>query len=170
MFSIRMLRSLFVTVLVACATLVSAAPPPAQEEPAAGQTLEQYIKIMRGELTARRDSALQAVMQLDATEAKKFKPLKDGYDAELKKLADRRIELTKEFAKVNEKLTPEKALEFSKAFFTLEDERNTLRRKTFDKMAAEVSPIVAVQFMQLQRQFELMADLKAATLTPLALK
>ena len=124
--------------------------------------------ITRGDLMARRDSALDTLLHLDADGTKKFRPLKESYDAEMKKIAEQRLALMKEFMAAHDKLTAQTAKQMADRAFQLEDARNAVRRKYFERMSAEVSPVAAVQFLQLQRQFETMADLKAATNTPLA--
>ena len=43
-----------------------------------------------------------------------------------------------------------------------------LHRAYFRQISEEISPVVAVQFIQIQNRFETMADVKAATYTPIA--
>jgi hypothetical protein len=159
-------RTLFVILLLCGATLQPGSSARAQTGSA--QHLEDYLKTLRGDLVARRDSALVALVQLSEAQAKTFWPLRDAYDAEALKLSDRRVALTTEFAGTQGALTAEKARAFADRMFELESERIALRRKYFDKMAADVSPVAAVQFLQLQRQFETMLDVKAAAVVPLA--
>jgi len=52
--------------------------------------------------------------------------------------------------------------------FSLDEQRAALHKKYFDLMVERVNPVVAAQFLQLQRQFETMGDLKLATYVPLA--
>jgi len=134
------------------------------------QLLEEYFEVLRGDLTMRRDSALRALIQLKEGEAEPFWALQKAYDAELSEIGEKRLELARKYAAHHDKLTAEQATGLAQKFLALDDERNALRRKYFDKIAADVSPIVAVQFLQLQRQFETMADLKVATNAPLAVR
>lgn len=134
------------------------------------QALEQYLKVIRGDLVAKRDSALKALLQLTENEAKMFWPLKEAYDADLKKLGEDRLELIREYGKVYDKLTPEKAQELAERSFALDEKRNALRRMYFKRISVGISPVIAVQFIQLQRQFETMGDLKVATNLPLAVR
>jgi len=146
-------------------------PARGQEAPQAEvQTLEEYFKVARDDLVLRRDSALRALVHLKEEEAEAFWALQKAYDEELTKIGEKRKALMKEYWKDHDKLTAEQAKDLAVRSLTLDDERNALRRKYFDKIAADVSPIVAVQFLQLQRQFETMADLKVATHAPLAVR
>jgi hypothetical protein len=164
----RLLRSIapFLGVLIAIALAV-----PAQgQTDADAKALEDYFKVVRGDIVKRRDSALRGILQLEEAEAKAFWPLKEQYDAELKKMSDVRLGLVREYAKVYDKLTAETANDLAARFLTLDEQRLALHRKYFKLMTEQVSPVIAVQFLQLQRQFETMADMKLATNAPLAVK
>jgi len=148
-----------------------AQPARAEEETQAQvQTLEEYFKVMRGDLTARRDSALRVLVQLNEDEAGPFWALQKAYDAELAQISEKRLALMRKYGEHHETLTDEQATGLAEKFLALDDERTALRRKYLKQISADVSPIVAVQFLQLQRQFETMADLKVATHAPLAVR
>jgi len=130
--------------------------------------IEESLNVVRGDIMARRDAAMQAIIQLDAQQAKPFAALKAEYDGELKQLAEARKALLQEYLEAHKALTPEKATDFATRSLTLDDQRNALRRKYFERMSKELSPLIAGQFLQLERQFETMADLKVATVMPVA--
>ena len=52
----------------------------------------------------------------------------------------------------------------------LERKRTDLHEEYFNRMADEVSTVVAVQWLQLEGQFESMADVKIAEGVPLAIR
>jgi hypothetical protein len=132
--------------------------------------LDQYVKTMRGDLTARRDAALRAVLQLNDEEGKAFWPLQQAYDKERIKIGDQRRDLLREWGKASQGLTPGKANELVGRYFKLEQARLALRQSTFEKISAAVSPVVAAQFLQIQSQFEAMGDVQLATYVPLAIR
>lgn len=140
------------------------------QAPTQDQLLEEYFEVLRGDLTLRRDSALRALIQLKEGEAEPFWALQKAYDAELAQIGEKRVALARKYAAHHAELTDEQATGLAQKFLALDDERNALRRKYLEKISADVSPIVAVQFLQLQRQFETMADLKVATNAPLAVR
>lgn len=154
------LLSLSLAAALACPVLVGA-----QET---AKQLEETLTVVRGDITARRDAAMQAIIQLDAKQAKPFAAIKAEYDAELKKLSEARLALLKEYLAVHKELTAAKATDLATRTIALDDQRNALRKTYFERMSKELSPVIAVQFMQLQRQFETMADLKVATIMPVA--
>jgi Spy/CpxP family protein refolding chaperone len=134
------------------------------------QVLEQYIQMVKGDLTAKRDSAMSTLLELDKEESAKFWPLLKQYDKESKALRKKRRAMLEEFLGVYDKLTPAKAEELANVAFELDNERNALRKKYFKKISGEISAVVAVQFLQLQSQFETMGDMKLAAAMPLAVR
>ena len=164
-------RFLALVALLALAALTVAPQAYAQAQAKAqSETLDEYVKTIRQDLSQRRDSTLQAVMQLTEEEAKTFWPLKEKYDAEMDKLQDQRRELLREWGEIYNELEPAKANSLAERFFALDARRNELHRKYFYLMSADVSVVDAVQFLQLNSQFETMGDVKLATYVPLAVK
>jgi len=166
------MRKSFVVLAVVCLSAgIAAAQTVVPETPAAEQqTLEQYLKMVRGDLEAQRDSALQGVLEMNEAERKAFWPLKQAYDKELAEIGKRRLAAIQDYMKSYKQPTPEKARELFDRFYKLDEDRMALRKKYFDLMSKEVSIVIAAQFSQLERQFETMGDLKLATRMPLAVK
>jgi len=157
---------LTVGVALACA-LPGLAGQPAE---ANKKVLEDYFKAIGTDLAARRDSAMSTLLQLNEEEAKVFWPLKKAYDKELNKLFDARFELLRDFDAVHDKLNAATANELAERALALDNQRTELHRKYFKLMSEKISPVVAVQYLQLQGQFETMADMKIATHVPLAMR
>lgn len=150
--------------------LLVLSPVARAEEPKDATTnyLEDHLKLVRGELVQRRESALRTLIKVDESQAKVFWPLKEQYDTELKGLAESRQALLREYAKAHKSLTPEVAKDLGTRSLKLDEDRNNLRKKFFDLMSQKVSVIAAAQFMQLERQYETMMDLKVQSVVPLA--
>jgi hypothetical protein len=163
-FRIRTLALLLVTTLAVPAL---AAP---QDIPTEEEILRQYVETARGDLRAKRNSALEVMIDLDADEAEVFWPIKQEYDKDSQAYWEARLALVKEYAGMHESLTTETANDLARRVFELEARRTELRRTYFKRLSAEVSTVVAVQFLQVQSQFDSMADLKLATIVPLAVK
>ena len=159
-------KSFPLSALLVSAALVLSLPALAADP--AAQSLEDHLKIVRGDVMEKRDSALKALLQLDDAQGKAFWPLKAQYDAELKKIGEAREALLKEYAKVYKTMTPAQAKDIATRSLKLDDDRNALRRKYFDLMSEKVTPLAAGQFLQLERQFETMMDLKVQAVVPLA--
>jgi hypothetical protein len=157
---------LILGLILAC-SLPAVAEQPAQ---ANKQVLEQYFAAIGADLAAKRDSAISTLIELTPEEAEVFWPMKEAYDAELRKLFDARFELLGEFDAVHDKLTAETAAALAERSLKLDEQRTDLHRRYFKKMSEAISPVVAVQYLQLQGQFETMAAIKIATHVPLAVR
>jgi len=151
---------------------LACALPAAAEQPAKAnkKVLEQYFAAIGTDIAAKRDSALSTLIELTPEETQLFWPIKKAYDAEFRKLLDARFELLGEFDAVHDKLTAETATALAERALKLDEQRTDLHRRYFKKMSDEISPVVAVQYLQLQSQFETMADIKIATHVPLAMR
>jgi hypothetical protein len=156
-----------VSLLVA---MMLALPLPARAGDAAAEALAEYVKMIGGDLAARRDSAVKTLLQLSEGESKKFWAIKKEYDKEFRALIDQRMALLKEYSKVHDKLTTEKANELAGRSFDISAQRNELHRKYYERISTEISPVIAIQYLQLQGQFETMFDMKLATNVPLAIR
>jgi len=146
--------------------VLGAVAVPAQDDEM--KALEEMFKVAKGELTGKRDSALKTLVELDDEQAKVFWPLVKEYDQEMAEQRKQRKAVIEEFVAVHDKLTPDKAEKLADRVLDLDNARNEVRRKYFKRMAKEVSPVAAAQFLQLQGQFETMGDLKLASAMPLA--
>lgn len=151
-----------------CAALLvlGAVALPAQDEDT--KALEQLFQVAKGELTAKRDSALKTLVTLDGEKEQAFWSLVGQYDKEMAEQRKERRALVEEFVAAHDKLTAGQAEKLADRVLDLDNARNEVRRKYFKRMAKEASPVAAAQFLQLQGQFETMGDLKLATAMPLA--
>ena len=164
------LRTLFVVLAVAFATLSLGVPVRAEQPADANKEyLDKFFQAIGSDLSAKRDSAMSALIQMNEDEKKVFRSLKKQYDKELKSIFDARFEMLSDFGDIHEKLNADNAAEIADRAFSLEDRRTALHRKYFKLMSKQVSPVVAVQYLQLQSQFEIMADMKIASQVPLAM-
>jgi hypothetical protein len=163
-------KSALVSALLAALVLLSLPAVAQMDAPAKEEYLEKFFEAAGQDLGARRDSALRTLLEISEEEKEVFLPLLKSYDEELSAIFDARFALLREFSGVHDKLTDEKAAELAGRALDLDEKRSALHRKYFRLMSEQVSPVVAVQFLQLQSQFETMADLKLATNVPLAVR
>ena len=141
---------------------------PARAQDDETKALEQMLQVARGELTAKRDSALKTLVELDGEKEQAFWSLVGQYDKEMVEQRNQRRALIGEFVAAHDKLTAAQAENLADRVLDLDSARNEVRRKYFKRMSKEVSPVAAAQFLQIQWQFETMGDLKLQTAMPLA--
>ena len=86
----------------------------------------------------------------------------------IKALGKKDRALVRDFSEVFDKLTKDSAATMAERFFDLEQERLALQQKYFEQISAGVSPVVAVQFIQLQRRFETELEVERMKYSPIA--
>ena len=89
---------------------------------------------------------------MSAAEATKFWPIYSEYDAELTKLNDKRVENIKEYARVYNEMTDEKADDLIQKSLTYQRQRSELLAKTYDRIKQATGAITAARFAQIARQ------------------
>jgi hypothetical protein len=130
--------------------------------------LEDHMKKVRAELVGKRDSALRALLVMTEEQDSVFRPLQQEYDRELKKLGKASRDMIREFGKVYDTLNARSAAEIAQRFFDLERDRLALQEKYYQRIADDVSPVIAVQFIQLQRRFEARYEVERQKYSPIA--
>ena len=140
--------------------------------PAVGQSdaaaFDAHMAKVRKKVTQKRDSALGTLLEMTAEQEKAFWPLQRAYDKELKRLGKTERGLLREFGEVFDQLDASTAAELSTRFFDLERERLELQQSYLKRISDAVSPVVAVQFIQLQRRFETELAMERMLYSPIA--
>ena len=153
--------------LLLAAVLASVPAARAQADPRA-EALEQYMRTLKTDILSRRDATLMAIVKLDGDAQKEFSSLKAAYDKELLKQAKARMKLLREFMTMHKDISADQAKDISSRYFEQETARQGLHERYFKMMFEKISPVVAVQFLQVQGQFETMAAMERAKYVPLA--
>jgi len=152
--------------LAAIVSLVLLAGPALAQSDAAA--FDAHMSKVRKKVIQKRDSALNTLLEMNAEQDKAFWPLQRAYDKELNKLGKKDRALLREFSDVFDKLTAETARDISTRFFDLGRQRLELQQKYLEQISEEVSPVVAVQFIQLQRRFETELAMERMKYSPIA--
>jgi len=139
----------------------------ASDESAAQQkNMQAYIDLLRKDVRQEKAEIMGAVMVLSADDAAKFWPIYSGYDAELTKLNDQRVENIKEYARVYNQMTDEKADELIQKSLAYQKQRAELLAKTYDRVKQAIGAITAARFAQVEHQLLLIIDLQIASSLP----
>lgn len=152
--------------LGAVALLISFAHTPAVS--ADTTTLDHYVEMLRSDLKAEKTAILTEALNLTDAEGKAFWPIYREYEMELSAWGDQRYRLLKDYAKAYNADVVNDALadDLAKHFMTLQNQRLTLMQKYYKKLAKEVSPMRAAQFLQAENQIGLLVDLSIASEVP----
>src|SRR5947208_5811307 len=147
-------RTVMVIAIVALAA-VAASIGRAQEESfdAREQNFRAYVTLLRTDIKAERKDIINAIMQFNDSDATKFWPIFQQYDAELTTIGDGRTQLIVDYARNYEKLTDEADALMNKAL-ELESQRAMLKKKYFDKMKTTLSATQAAKFFLVENEIQ----------------
>ena len=140
----------------------------AQEESfdAREQNFRAYVTLLRTDIKAERKDIINAIMQFNDSDATKFWPIFQQYDAELTTIGDGRMKLIVDYARNYENLTNEQADALMSKAFDLEAQRAILKKKYFDKMKAQLSATEAAKFFLVENQIQHIIDLQISASLP----
>ncbi len=140
----------------------------AQEESfdAREQNFRAYVTLLRTDIKAERKDIINAIMQFNDSDATKFWPIFQQYDAELTTIGDGRMKLIVDYARNYENLTNEQADALMSKAFELEAQRAMLKKKYFDKMKAQLSATQAAKFFLVENQIQHIIDLQISASLP----
>ena len=140
--------------------------PVSSESDAQKQNMQAYIDLLRKNVRQDKAEIMGAIMVLSADDAAKFWPIYSEYDAELAKLNDQRVENIKEYARVYNEITDEKADELIQKSLAYQRQRAELLAKTYERVKQAVGAITAARFTQVEHQLLLIIDLQIASSLP----
>ena len=132
-------------------------------------TVHDYIDAVRLGLLDGKMSLIGGVMKLSDEETEVFWPLYYEYENELFDIGDRRVELierviTAHQAKVIDDLEAKK---MAAEWFKQETDRLGLLKRYHELIANELSPLHAIQFLQIEHRVNTVIDLMIASELPL---
>jgi hypothetical protein len=127
---------------------------------------QEYIALLRKNVSAEKAKLVGTVMQFDAEDAAKFWPIYHDYDAELNKLNDLRVANIKEYARTYTEMTDAKADELIKDAMTFQKQRDELLGKYYERVKQELGAITAARFLMVEHQLLLIIDLKIVSSLP----
>jgi hypothetical protein len=128
---------------------------------------QAYIDLLRSDVRQQKAEIMGSVMLLSAQDATKFWPIYTEYDAQLAKLNDQRVENIKEYARVYDQMTDEKADELIQKSLAYQKQRAGLLAQTYEKVKQALGGVTAARFAQVEHQLLLIIDLQIASSLPI---
>lgn len=159
-----MKKALFGIILFAGGALVVSGTARAQS---AFTGNEAFLQLLKSDIQKETTDIINRLMEFSAEEAAAFWPIYNEYGQALDKLADKRIQLIKEYSGVYADISDEKAAELGDTWLDVLAEREKLRREYFDKFAGALSPATAMRVMQIMYQLQLVIDMQVAKELPM---
>ena len=133
----------------------------------ADQNIRAYIELLRSDLKTSKAQIMGEVMQLDASQATKFWPIYKEFETEYATLGEKVVAAITKYSDEYEKMTDAVADQLGDQVLSIEQERNTLKKKYYDRMKQGLGGIVAMRFLQVENQLERIVDLQVAASLPI---
>ncbi len=128
---------------------------------------EGYIALMRSDVQTKKVDIIRQNLTLTDDQGKNFWPIQRSYDSDLSKLGDDRLSVIREYAKNWDSLSDSTAKDLGSRLLDYQKKRVELRKKYFDRISKQISPIVAAKYFQIELQLEDLIDLGIASSLPL---
>jgi len=170
------------TVIAAICTLLAAAALQSQApvKPASNATglgkpaavssedinIRAYIELLRTDLKKSKSQILGEVMQLDASQATKFWPIYKEFESEYATLGDQILAAVKTYVDHYESMTDAVAEQLGNQVLSIEQQRNVLKKKYYDRVKNDLGAITATRFLHVENQLERIVDLQIAAQLP----
>lgn len=128
--------------------------------------LEAYTKLLRSDLRKSKSQIIGEVMQFDSGQAAAFWPIYKQFEAERSKIGDRTVALIKKYSDNYDQMTNEVADQMAVELLSIEQQRNDLRKRYYQKFKQALDAITAARFLQVENQIERIIDLQIASQLP----
>ena len=122
---------------------------------------------MRSDVRTDKMIVMGEFLELTAEQGENFWPIYRAYAHDLSVIGDRRVALIKKFAEQYGSVTDDSADAMATTWFSMESDYTKLLKKTHAKVAKEISPIVAAQFVQVESTLNMLLRLQIAAGVPL---
>jgi hypothetical protein len=132
--------------------------------------IRAYIELLRTDVKKSKSQIMGEVMQLDAGEATKFWPIYKDFETEYSTLGDQIVTLLRNYAEHYDKMTDSAADQLAKQILSIEDQRNELKKKYYERIKSGLDSITAARFLQVENQLERLVDLQMAAQLPVISK
>lgn len=130
----------------------------------------EQLAALRTSLGAKKSAIVLETLELNSADAAVFKKIYSGYEVKLATLTDERIAIIGDFVEDLVNISNEKASELIARSISYQKRRMTLIEETTNKVSAELSPIVAGRFYQIESQLLGMIDTELSQNLPLVPK
>ena len=128
---------------------------------------EVFLELLRSDVDKESTAILTNGMQFSADEAAVFWPLYKSYTDKVDRLADRRIELIKQYAKKIDTMSEEEADDMANEWLDIQKSRTEALGSLYSDVSSALSPSAALKVVQLEHRFNLIVDMQIANELPM---
>ena len=157
-----------VLVVSMAGTLGAQAPAPADQRQDTTLNLSAYAELLRSDVRTLKVAIITEVMGFSEAEDRAFWPIYRDCDLEMSRLADERVRMIHDYAADYRTLTDERAASLAARALDLDTRRSAARAKCYERVKTALSPRMALRFLQVEHQLQLLIDLQIAAALPVA--
>jgi hypothetical protein len=118
------------------------------------QSSADEIQYLQGIIGMKKQQYVAEHMTLNKADSAKFWKIYEDYELYRSEIVDKRLKNISEYVDNYNKLSNAKADELMKNSFTIMSDMDKLWQKTYMRMAKEISPVKAAEFMQIEMYVE----------------
>ena len=176
----KFLSTIIAAALFAAAALPAQTPSKVTAKPAGlgkadaasneEMNIRAYIQLLRTDVQKSKAGIMGEVMQLDTDQATKFWPIYKDFETEYATLGDQIVALLRNYSDHYDKMTDAIADQLAKQVLSIEDQRNELKKKYYERFKSSLDSITATRFLQVENQLERLVDLQVAAQLPVIAK
>lgn len=142
---------------------------PANSHPASSNeklNIDAYIKLLRSDVRKDKSQIIGQVMQFDTDQSAIFWPIYKDFQGELTQNGDQVVALVTKYAENYDNMTDAVADQLATKLLDIEQQRNALKRKYYERFKTALDAITAARFLQVENQIEKVIDLQIASRLP----
>jgi hypothetical protein len=134
------------------------------------QSSADEIQYLQGIIGMKKQQYVAEHMSLNKADSAKFWKIYDDYELYRSEIADKRLKNISQYVDNYGKLTNAKADELMKNSFAIMTDMDKLWQKTYTRLAKEISPVKAAEFIQIEMYVEALVRKTATDQLPSLLK
>ena len=141
---------------------------PGKMDPTANRekNIQAYIELLRQDVKTAKAQIMGEVMQLDADQATKFWPVYKQFEADYAKIGDQIVAAVRKYADTYDEMTDDVADDLAKKVLSIEQQRNELKQRYYERFKKDLGAITAARFLQVENQIERLLDLQISAELP----
>ena len=128
--------------------------------------IRAYVELLRTDVNKQKSLIIGKVMQFDADEAAIFWPIYKDFQTDSGTIGDQIVALVKDYVTNYDNMTNEVADQLANKLLDIEQKRNDLKRKYYERFKTALNPVTAARFLQVENQIEKLIDLQIASQLP----
>ena len=128
--------------------------------------IRAYIELLHRNVKKSKSQIMGDIMQLDTEQAAKFWPIYQQFESDYSTLGEKVVALIRDYADSYDAMTDTAADKIANQVLAIEQERNELKKRYYERLKGELGAITATRFLQVENQLERLIDLQIAAQLP----